>query len=60
MTVEKVIRPTMFKLRQTEPGFIRCGVSWCFRYSLSLLDLEELLTERGVEADHTTIWQPRL
>jgi len=27
------------------------------RYSLSLRDVEELLTERGLEADHTTIWR---
>ena len=32
-------------------------VRWYLRYSLSLRDVEELLTERGVEADHTTIWR---
>jgi len=26
------------------------------QYSLSLRDVEELLAERGLEADHTTIW----
>jgi hypothetical protein len=26
------------------------------RYSLSLRDVEELLGERGLEADHTTVW----
>jgi hypothetical protein len=27
------------------------------RYSLSLRDVEEFLAERGMEADHTTIWR---
>ena len=27
------------------------------RYSLSYRDVEELLTERGLPADHTTIWR---
>jgi len=27
------------------------------RYSLSLRDVEELLEERGLEADHTTVWR---
>ena len=30
---------------------------WYLRYSLSLRDVEELLSERGLEADHTTIWR---
>jgi hypothetical protein len=29
-------------------------VRWYLRYSLSLRDLEELLEERSLEADHTT------
>jgi transposase-like protein len=32
-------------------------VRWYLRYSLSLRDVEELLTERGLEADHTTVWR---
>jgi transposase-like protein len=27
------------------------------RYSLSLRDVEELLEERGLQADHTTVWR---
>ena len=27
------------------------------RYSLSLRDVEELLDERGLQADHTTVWR---
>jgi IS6 family transposase len=32
-------------------------VRWYLRYLLSLRDVEELLIERGPEADHTTIWR---
>ena len=55
--MKKAIRPTIFKWRQTEPGLILCAVRWYLRYSLSLRDVEELLSERGLEADHTTIWR---
>jgi transposase-like protein len=47
----------MFKWRQTAPELILCAVRWYLRYSLSLRDVEELLAERGLEADHTTIWR---
>ena len=47
----------IFKWRQTEPELIFCAVRWYLRYSLSLRDVEELLSERGLEADHTTIWR---
>ena len=30
---------------------------WYLRYSLSLRDVEELLDERGLMADHTTVWR---
>ena len=30
---------------------------WYLRYSLSFRDVEELLSERGLEVDHTTIWR---
>jgi IS6 family transposase len=39
------------------PELILCAVRWYLRYSLSLRDVEELLAERGLEADHTTIWR---
>jgi transposase-like protein len=32
-------------------------VRWYLRYSLSLRDVEELLEERGLEADHMTVWR---
>ena len=50
-------RRAIFKWRQTEPAIILCAVRWYLRYSLSLRDVEELLEERGLEADHTTIWR---
>ena len=36
------------------PELILCAVRWYLRYSLSLRDVEELLAERGLAADHTT------
>src|SRR5664280_2010159 len=42
---------------RTEPGLILCAVRWYLRYSLSLRDVEELLEERGLNVDHTTVWR---
>ena len=50
-------RPAIFKWRQTEPELILCAVRWYLRYSLSLRDVEELLEERSLEVDHTTVWR---
>jgi transposase, IS6 family len=50
-------QPAIFKWRQTEPALILCTVRWYLRYSLSLRDVEELLQERGLKADHTTVWR---
>src|SRR5215468_1032650 len=33
------------------------AVRWYCRFSLSLRDLEELMAERGLKVDHTTIWR---
>ena len=55
--MKQAIRPAIFKWRQTEPALILCAVRWYLRYSLSFRDVEELLRERGLEADHTTIWR---
>src|SRR3984893_1408138 len=57
MTVKHTTRPTIFRWRQTAPELILCAVRWYLRYSLSLRDVEELLAERGLAADHTTIWR---
>jgi IS6 family transposase len=32
-------------------------VGWYLRYSLSYRDVEELLQERGLSADHGTVWR---
>jgi transposase, IS6 family len=50
-------RPKIFKWRQTEAALILCAVRRYLRYSLWLRDVEELLEERGLEADHTTVWR---
>src|SRR5947209_5255775 len=50
-------RPAIFKWRQSEPALILCAVRWYLRYSLSLRNIEELLEERGLGADHTTVWR---
>jgi transposase, IS6 family len=50
-------RLAIFKWRQTEPVLILFAVRWYLRYSLSLRDVEELLEERGLEPDHTTVWR---
>jgi transposase-like protein len=34
-------------------------VRWYLRYALSYRDLEELMLERGVQVDHTTIYRSR-
>ena len=55
--MKKAIRLAIFKWRQTDPELFLCAVRWYLRYSLSLRDVEELHSERGLEADHTTIWR---
>src|SRR6266851_2763719 len=50
-------RPALFKWRHFEPEIIVCAVRWYLRFSLSYQDVEELLVERGLPADHTTIWR---
>ena len=50
-------RPAIFKWRQSEPELILCAVRWYLRYSLSLRNIQELLEERGLGADHTTVWR---
>jgi transposase-like protein len=52
-----ITRPAIFQWRQAEPGIILCAVRWYLGYSLSLRDVEELLEERDLNIDHTTVWQ---
>jgi transposase-like protein len=39
------------------PEVIVLAVRWYLRFALSYRDVEELLTERGVQVDHTTIYR---
>jgi transposase-like protein len=39
------------------PDVIVIAVRWYLRFGLSYRDVEELLTERGVEVDHVTIYR---
>ena len=50
-------RPEIFKWRHFTPEVILCAVRWYLRYSLSYRDVQELLVERGLEIDHTTVWR---
>jgi len=47
----------LFKWRHFEPDIILCAVRWYLRYALSYRDVEELLRERGVWVDHTTVFR---
>src|SRR5580693_10483752 len=47
----------LFKWRQFEPEMILVAVGWYLRFALSYRDIEELLNERGLRADHVTVWR---
>lgn len=46
-----------FKWRHFESDIILLCVRWYLRYSLSYRDLEEMMLERGLRVDHTTIYR---
>ncbi len=46
-----------FKWRHFEGQIILLCVRWYLRYSLSYRDLEEMMAERGLGVDHTTIYR---
>src|SRR5713101_4032850 len=48
---------TPFKWRHFEAEIILLCVRWYLRYSLSYRDLEEMMAERGLAIDHTTIYR---
>lgn len=50
-------QPKLFKYRHFEPEIILLCVRWYLRYSLSYRDLEEMMTERGLSVDHTTVYR---
>jgi transposase-like protein len=47
----------LFKWRHFEADLILCAVRWYWRYALSYRDLEEIMLERGLHVDHTTIFR---
>lgn len=47
----------LFKWRQFEPELILLCVRWYLRYALSYRDLEEMMCDRGLSVDHTTIFR---
>lgn len=49
--------PKIFKWRHFRAEVILQAVRWYCRYALSYRDIEELMAERGVEVDHTTIFR---
>ena len=55
--VEKLKRRSKgdFKGRHYEASLILQAVSWYLRYPLSYRDIEELLRERGLEVDPSTL-----
>lgn len=48
---------TPFKWRHFEAEIILLCVRWYLRYALSYRDLEEMMLERGLHIDHTTIYR---
>jgi IS6 family transposase len=47
----------LFKWRHFTAEVILCAARWYLRYALSYRDVEELLRERGISADHTTVFR---
>src|SRR6266702_2545552 len=47
--------PHPFKWRYYQAEIILLCLRWYLRYSLSYRDLEELMAERGLKVDHSTI-----
>jgi len=48
---------SIFSGRHYPQDVILWVVSWCCSYGVSYRDLEEMLTERGVAVNHTTIYR---
>src|SRR5258708_9766649 len=46
-----------FKWRHFEAEIILLCIRWYLRYALSYRDLEEMMWERGLHVDHTTIYR---
>jgi IS6 family transposase len=51
------VPPSAFAGFRFPPDVIVLAVRWYLRFGLSYRDLEELLAERGIQADHVTIYR---
>ena len=49
------LRPKLFRGRHFQDEIIILCIRWYLRYSLSCWDLEEMMAERGLAVDHSTI-----
>jgi transposase-like protein len=47
----------IFKHRHFKYDIIIWAVRWYCKYGIQLRDLKEMLKERGVEVDHSTIYR---
>lgn len=47
--------PISFKPHRFPATVIVQAVRWCFRFTLSIRDVEELMAERGIEVSRETI-----
>jgi transposase-like protein len=52
-----VAETNLFKWRHYQSDIILLCVRWYLRYALSYRDLEEMMNERGLALDHTTIYR---
>ena len=50
-----MLKPINFKGRHFSPDIILMAVRWYLAYALSYRDIEELMLERGISGDHSTI-----
>jgi IS6 family transposase len=48
---------SVFSGYRFSPEVILLAVRWHLRYGFSYRDVEDLLAERGIEADHATIYR---
>ena len=52
---EFMSHPSLFKWKHFQPAIILLNVRWYCRYALSYRDLEEMMAERGLSVDHSTL-----
>src|SRR5580692_8274335 len=50
-------RPAAFRGRHFEAEIILLCVRWYLRFGLSFRNLEEMMAERNLSVDHSTIWR---